>query len=145
MSSVRDQVAIEEFQAVLGPGFKNKINRVHPNGVLLIGSTTGLSQRQKDSFNHFRQGLFSLTIIIFDELLKRLKLMYCSDSDNDDVPLPRSRLTQSLTIYLSRYLVRVADANIVATCGRPVRVHTITRTQYLSASRGPGSPPPCRA
>lgn len=33
----------------------------------------------KKSFNYFRQGLFGLTVITFDELLHRLKQLYCFD------------------------------------------------------------------
>jgi len=85
---VRNQItiAIEDFQSVLGRSYRAKINRIHPKGVLLIGSTDSLTQREKDSFNQFRQGLFSLTVITFDELLNRLKLMYCPDSNHDDDP-----------------------------------------------------------
>jgi hypothetical protein len=75
---VRNQitVAIEHFQSVLEKS-EHEINRVHPKGVLVIGSTESLSQRQKDSFNQFRHALHSLTVITFDELLNRLKLMFC--------------------------------------------------------------------
>jgi len=77
---VRNQitVAIDEFQSVLGKS-GHEINRVHPRGVLVIGSTESLSQRQKDSFNQFRHALHSLTVITFDELLNRLKLMFCRE------------------------------------------------------------------
>jgi hypothetical protein len=88
---VRNQitVAIENFESVLGPGSKRKLNRVHPKGVLLIGSTGGMTQRQKDSFNQFRHALYSLTVITFDELLHRLTLMYSHESRvSDDVPWP---------------------------------------------------------
>jgi len=78
---VRNQitVAIENFQSVLGKS-EHEINRVHPKGVLVIGSTAPLSQRQKDSFNQFRHALHSLTVITFDELLKRLKLLFCREN-----------------------------------------------------------------
>jgi hypothetical protein len=57
--------------------------------VLIIGSAHTLTLREKDSFNHFRQGLYSLTVITFDELLHRLKLMYCQEACTDDgVPWP---------------------------------------------------------
>lgn len=88
---VRNQitVAIEYFQSVLGPGYEYKLNRVHPKGVLLIGSTAGLTPREKDSFNQFRHTLHSLTVLTFDELLNRLKLMYCHHDDaTDEVPWP---------------------------------------------------------
>ena len=66
-----------------------EINRVHPKGVLVIGSASLLNQRQKESFNHFRYGQHSLTVITFDELLKRLKLLFCTDEDPaDEIPPP---------------------------------------------------------
>lgn len=75
---VRNQitVAVEHFQSVLGVGYKDKINRVHPKGVLVTGDLRGLSQREKDSFNQFRHGLYSLTVITYDELLSRLKILF---------------------------------------------------------------------
>jgi hypothetical protein len=74
---------------VLDKKYKGIINRVHPKGVLVIGSTSRLSQRQKDSFNQFRHGLHSLTVITFDELLNRLKLFFCTEEDAaDEIPLP---------------------------------------------------------
>lgn len=72
-------VAINSFESTLGPGFEHKINRVHPKGVLIIGSLDGLSQREIDSFNQFRHGLYSLTVITYDELLKRLLALFCPD------------------------------------------------------------------
>jgi len=84
---VRNQitVAIEHFQSVLGAGYKDKINRVHPKGILITGKQKGLSQREKDSFNQFRQGLSSLTVITFDELLNRLKKLFGLEYKNTDV------------------------------------------------------------
>jgi Domain of unknown function (DUF4263) len=82
-------VAIEDFQMLERGGFYDKINRVHPKGVLVTGMVAALNQREKDSFNHFRQGLQSLTVITFDELLRRLKLLYIDESANaDDEPWP---------------------------------------------------------
>jgi Domain of unknown function (DUF4263) len=82
-------VAVEHFQSVLEKGYEGKINRVHPKAVLVIGSTSALSQRQKDSFNQFRHALHSLTVITFDELLNRLKLLFGIDDDkDDDIPWP---------------------------------------------------------
>lgn len=86
-------VAIEDFQMLERGGFYDKINRVHPKGVLVTGMVAALSQREKDSFNHFRQGLQSLTVITFDELLRRLKLLYVDESANtDDEPWPEEPL-----------------------------------------------------
>jgi hypothetical protein len=83
---VRNQmtVAIEHFQSVLGVGYKDKINRVHPRGVLITGCLKDLSQREKDSLNQFRHGLYSLTVITFDELLNRLKKLYGLEYENTD-------------------------------------------------------------
>lgn len=89
---VRNQitVAIKDFQSVLGKsGYE--INQVHPKGVLVIGSTGPLSQRQKDSFNQFRHALHSLTVITFDELLNRLELMFCRKDLNPTLEM-ESRL-----------------------------------------------------
>lgn len=68
-------VAIEDFQSVLGKTFED-LNRVHPKGVLVAGVSESLSERQRASFNFFRQGLYSLTVITFDELLRRLAILY---------------------------------------------------------------------
>lgn len=83
---VRNQitVAVEHFQSVLGEEYKEKINRVHPKGVLVTGTLQGLSQRQKDSFNQFRHSLHSLTVITYDELLNRLKKLYGLEYENTD-------------------------------------------------------------
>jgi hypothetical protein len=94
---IRNQiaVAIDNFQNVLQSSFEQekKLNRVHPKGVLVIGSTDMLTQREKASFDHFRHGLHSLTIITFDELLHRLRLMYCQEAGTDgDIPWPEESL-----------------------------------------------------
>lgn len=75
-------VAIDNFESVLGPGSGHKLNRVHPKGVLIVGEIHGLSDRQLTSFNHFRHGLYSLTVTTYDELLKRLKVLFESDEPN---------------------------------------------------------------
>jgi hypothetical protein len=72
-------VAIDSFESVLGPGFGHRLNRVHPKGVLVVGRIADLGQRELESFNHFRHGLNSLTVITYDELLKRLQLLFGSD------------------------------------------------------------------
>jgi hypothetical protein len=94
----RNQIAvtIEDFQMLQRGGFYDKLNRVHPKGVLVTGLVAALSQREKDSFNHFRQGLQSLTVITFDELLHRLKLLYLDeDAATDDEPWPDEPLEPS--------------------------------------------------
>jgi hypothetical protein len=68
-------VAVRSFGLVIGAEYGH-LNHVHPKGVVIIGSADALSDRQKDSFNHFRQELFSLTVITYDELLCRLKLLF---------------------------------------------------------------------
>lgn len=80
-------VAVEYFQSVLGKKY-SELNRVHPAGILVIGSTSALGQRQKDSFNQFRYALHSLTVVTFDELLNRLKLLFGAGDKDDDVPWP---------------------------------------------------------
>jgi hypothetical protein len=85
-------VAVEDFQSVLGDMYMGKINHVHPKGVLVIGSASALNPRQRESFNHFRHGQHSLTVITFDELYNRLRLLCCTDEDPNDqmheIPLP---------------------------------------------------------
>jgi len=85
-------VAVEDFQSVLGELYMGKLNRVHPKGVLVIGSTSTLNSRQRESFNHFRHGQHSLTIITFDELHNRLRLLFCTEEhligQTDEIPVP---------------------------------------------------------
>jgi hypothetical protein len=70
-------VAVDQFEAVLARGeFNLHINRIHPKGVLIIGSLDDLTERQASSFNHFRNGQYSLTVITYDELLRRLGILY---------------------------------------------------------------------
>jgi hypothetical protein len=68
-------VAVENFSETLGAGFAG-LNRVHPKGVLIAGTLQGLREREQDSLNHFRQGLFSLTMITYDEVLQRLRILF---------------------------------------------------------------------
>jgi hypothetical protein len=74
-------VAIEDFESVLGRALGPDLNRIHPKGVLILGKVDGLSQRQLESFNHFRYGLSDLTVVTFDELLKRSQLLFGSDTN----------------------------------------------------------------
>jgi hypothetical protein len=78
---VRNQiaVAVENFSETLGTGFAG-LNRVHPKGVLITGTLESLSERERDSLNHFRQGLFSLTVITYDEVLRRLRILFDPES-----------------------------------------------------------------
>lgn len=80
---VRKQIAtaIDNFDHQLYRDFSSyHLNRVHPRGVLVIGCYDSLKdEQQKESFNLFRRGLFGLTVITFDELLRRLKQLYCID------------------------------------------------------------------
>jgi hypothetical protein len=75
---VRNQiaVAIENFHSVLGSLHEEKINRLHPKGVLILGTASRLSPRQMVSFNQFRHGLHDLAVITYDELLNRLTLLF---------------------------------------------------------------------
>lgn len=74
---VRNQiaVAVDNFTETLGASFA-ELNRVHPKGVLIAGMLSELNERERDSFNFFRQGLFSMTVITYDEVLHRLKLLF---------------------------------------------------------------------
>lgn len=83
---VRTQIttAVEHFQSVLGPEYEYKIKRVHPTGVLITGVLDGLSDKEKDSFNHFRHGEHDLAIITYDELLLRLKIVFGLDGAPGD-------------------------------------------------------------
>ena len=67
------RVALENFQSTLGSTFHNKINCIDPKAILVIGNSGDLSEEKRDSFNQFRRGFYSPTIITFDELLNRLK------------------------------------------------------------------------
>jgi hypothetical protein len=84
---VRNQiaVAVENFTQTLGRGFA-ELNRVHPKGVLIAGLVGELGPRQQFSLNQFRQGLFSLTVITYDELLQRLKILFADPSDDFGSP-----------------------------------------------------------
>jgi Domain of unknown function (DUF4263) len=77
---VRNQITVagENFESVLGKGFE-QLNRIHPKGVLIAGTLSGLDQRQRDSLNQFRYGLFSLTVITYDEVLRRLEVLFRSE------------------------------------------------------------------
>jgi hypothetical protein len=91
-------VAVEQFQSMLGAKYMGKLNRVHPKGVLVIGSASTLNPRQKESFNHFRHGQHSLTIITFDELYNRLRLLFSTEEAPNDqvdkIPLPDEPLPE---------------------------------------------------
>jgi hypothetical protein len=75
---VRNQiaVAIDHFETVVGRNIQEVSDRVHPKGVLVTGTKEGLSTRQLDSLNLFRHSQYNLTIITYDELLKRLRLLF---------------------------------------------------------------------
>jgi hypothetical protein len=79
-------VAIDDFEAVVGRALGPDLNRIHPKGVLILGKVDGLSQRQLESFNHFRYGLGDLTVVTFDELLKRSQLLFGSGTTNPAQP-----------------------------------------------------------
>jgi len=75
---VRNQIssAVADFDHVIRNSYPDGVDRVHPKGVLIVGIKSGLGERELASFNHFRHGLFSLTVITFDELHRRLEIMY---------------------------------------------------------------------
>jgi hypothetical protein len=75
---VRNQIstAVANFNEVIRATYSDGVERVHPKGVLVVGTKDGLQDRQLASFNHFRHGLHSLTVITFDELHRRLRIMY---------------------------------------------------------------------
>ena len=77
-------VAVESFSETLGPAFAG-LNRVHPKGVLIAGTLQGLGQREQDSLNYFRQGLFSFTMITYDEVLQRLRILFDHEPTQDSV------------------------------------------------------------
>lgn len=79
---VRTQIAeaIRSFDVILHCSYP-ELNRVHPHGVLVAGNYANLNEGQKRSFNHFRRGLFGLTVITFDELLSRLRQLYTFDKN----------------------------------------------------------------
>lgn len=84
---VRTQMstAVEHFQSVLGASHES-LNRVHPKGVLIIGRLDTLEQKERESFNHFRHGLYSLTVITYDEVLRRLKVVLDIDLESGPEP-----------------------------------------------------------
>lgn len=84
---IRTQIAeaIRSFDAVLGYSYP-ELNRIHPHGVLVAGTYADLNEEQRRSFNHFRRGLFGLTVITFDELLSRLKQLYAFDEYKETEP-----------------------------------------------------------
>lgn len=73
----RNQISVanEHFSSVLRR-HPHGLKRLHPKGILVIGQLKGLSERQEHSFNEFRHGQHSLTILTFDELLRRLSITF---------------------------------------------------------------------
>jgi hypothetical protein len=68
--------AVADFDHVLRESYPTNLDRVHPKGVLIVGQKDGLGPRELASLNLFRHKLFSLTVIAYDELLRRLRIMY---------------------------------------------------------------------
>jgi hypothetical protein len=89
-------VAIEDFESVLGRTLGPELNRIHPRGVLIIGKVDALSGRQLASFNHFRYGLSDLTVVTFDELLKRSQLLF--GSETSPTPSAPTAETESISV-----------------------------------------------
>ena len=71
-------VAVDHFKSVIGDEFKD-LNQIHPKGVLIVGDSSGLTERKKASFNFFRQGPVSYTHL---DVYKRQ-----NDSSSWDIPL----------------------------------------------------------
>jgi Domain of unknown function (DUF4263) len=71
-------VAIEDFRSCLGKEYRD-LNRLHPSGIIVIGSRGNLDEREWTSFNLFRHSLHGVTVITFDELLKRLRFLFLED------------------------------------------------------------------
>jgi hypothetical protein len=75
-------------------GYKEIVNRVHPKGLLVIGPVAALGHRQKDSYNQFRNALHSLTVITFEELPNRLKLLFDIRDLNIEIPWPTEPMNE---------------------------------------------------
>lgn len=70
------KTAIQDFSSYIGRDY-NDLNFLHPHSVIIIGKLTGIDDDNKiKSFNLFRHALHATTIITYDELLKRLELVY---------------------------------------------------------------------
>lgn len=69
-------LAVADFDRVLRESYPSNLDRIHPKGVLIVGQKDALTPRELASFNLFRHKLFSLTVIAYDELLRRLRIMY---------------------------------------------------------------------
>lgn len=78
MVQVGNQIAlaVADFDRVLRESYPDNLDRIHPKGVLIVGQKDALAPRELASFNLFRHKLFSLTVIAYDELLRRLSIMY---------------------------------------------------------------------
>jgi len=87
---VRNQiaVAVDDFRNAIDRTFREyDLNCVHARGVLITGTGSALGERQMESFNYFRHSLQGVTIITFDELLTRLRLLYLGGNRGDSTPL----------------------------------------------------------
>jgi len=89
-------------------GFE-QLNRLHPKGVLITGSLSGLSQRQRESFNQFRYGLFSLTVITYDEVLSRLRALFRSEPASLEDDEIRYRTGCDLWVLVRSWVRDVSD------------------------------------
>ena len=67
-------IAMEDFFIKLNKDFKD-LNTLDPCGVLLIGDTTKLSEKEKRSFDLFRKALGKNKIYTYDELLNKIKIL----------------------------------------------------------------------
>lgn len=68
--------AIQKFKDNLGEDFsKEKINHLCPHGVLIIGKSTDLNESEKKSFFLFRKSFKDITIMMYDELFKKIEFL----------------------------------------------------------------------
>lgn len=70
------KTAMEDFSTYLGKDYK-ELNYLHPHSVVIIGKLSDIEDANKiKSFNLFRHSLHATTIITYDELLRRLEVVY---------------------------------------------------------------------
>ena len=82
------KTASSQFSNVLKETFGDDMNATHPHGILVIGTLESLNEQKARSFNHFRFAIKDITIITYDELLKRSEAIFkqtnISNEDNSE-------------------------------------------------------------
>jgi hypothetical protein len=73
-------VTIENFENVVGR-LDSRMNKLHPHGIVVTGTANILNHRERHSFNLFRHTLHGLTVITYDELLRRSELIVGIEED----------------------------------------------------------------